>query len=259
MAGVRGVLLKHLRKNAMSFPLLCNHNPTPNDFCALTFSVVRRSFSDKGMGSFLDKSKVIDRVSASYDAITEKLNFYEYKLSLTRTGNDIYFIGGFGTVAWIDVKEYGEFKPDKIVVDGGEQNLKIFWLGRNFSCHHSVTVQWNEDANRRLRGCNMKFRVLMRRLFHSITQIIRLIEINTADAQKSYMEGVTGCLTGKDKFAQSFFLCSPRQWVARVRNHGFSEHESLVVRALLISKIESTYLERDQMQSTSLRDEYIHW
>ncbi|KAE8720404.1 malonyl-CoA:anthocyanidin 5-O-glucoside-6''-O-malonyltransferase-like [Hibiscus syriacus] len=39
-------------------------------------------------------------------------------------------------------------------------------------------------------------------------------EINTADAQKSYMEGVTvlvtGCLTGKDnlkrKFAQSFFL-----------------------------------------------------
>lgn len=39
-------------------------------------------------------------------------------------------------------------------------------------------------------------------------------EINTADAQKSYKEGVTvlvtGCLTGKDnlkrKFAQSFFL-----------------------------------------------------
>ncbi|GMI81942.1 ONEIRIC2 [Hibiscus trionum] len=38
--------------------------------------------------------------------------------------SDIYFIGGFGTVAWVDVKEYEELKPDKIAVDGGEQNLK---------------------------------------------------------------------------------------------------------------------------------------
>ncbi|KAL4334276.1 hypothetical protein GQ457_07G040060 [Hibiscus cannabinus] len=45
--------------------------------------------------------------------------------------------------------------------------------------------------------------------------------------------------------------------VARVRIHGFSEREVSVVRALLISEIESAYLERDQMQSTSLRDEYI--
>ncbi|KAE8700322.1 60S ribosomal protein L31-like [Hibiscus syriacus] len=45
--------------------------------------------------------------------------------------------------------------------------------------------------------------------------------------------------------------------VARVRLHGFSEHEVSVVRALLMSEIESAYLERDQMQSTSLRDEYI--
>ncbi|OMO91643.1 hypothetical protein COLO4_18249 [Corchorus olitorius] len=45
--------------------------------------------------------------------------------------------------------------------------------------------------------------------------------------------------------------------VARVRLHGFSEREISVVRALLMSEIESAYLERDQMQSTSLRDEYI--
>ena len=45
--------------------------------------------------------------------------------------------------------------------------------------------------------------------------------------------------------------------VARVRLHGFSEREVSVVRALLMSEIESAYLERDQMQSTSLRDEYI--
>ncbi|KAI7988959.1 Zinc protease PQQL-like [Camellia lanceoleosa] len=45
--------------------------------------------------------------------------------------------------------------------------------------------------------------------------------------------------------------------VARVRLHGFSECEISVARALLMSKIESGYLERDQMQSTSLRDEYL--
>ncbi|XP_039071636.1 zinc protease PQQL-like isoform X2 [Hibiscus syriacus] len=45
--------------------------------------------------------------------------------------------------------------------------------------------------------------------------------------------------------------------VARVRLHGFSEREVSVVRALLMSEIESAYLERDQMQSASLRDEYI--
>ncbi|ONH97864.1 hypothetical protein PRUPE_7G214900 [Prunus persica] len=45
--------------------------------------------------------------------------------------------------------------------------------------------------------------------------------------------------------------------VARVQLHGFSEREVSIVRALLMSEIESAYLERDQMQSTSLRDEYL--
>ncbi|AET05136.2 peptidase M16 inactive domain protein [Medicago truncatula] len=45
--------------------------------------------------------------------------------------------------------------------------------------------------------------------------------------------------------------------VARVRLHGFSEREVSIVRALLMSEIESAYLERDQVQSTSLRDEYL--
>jgi len=40
-------------------------------------------------------------------------------------GSDIYFIGGFGTVAWVDVKEYEGLQPDKIAVDGGERNLKV--------------------------------------------------------------------------------------------------------------------------------------
>lgn len=39
--------------------------------------------------------------------------------------SDIYFIGGFGTVQWVDVKEYESVQPDKIAADGGEQNLKV--------------------------------------------------------------------------------------------------------------------------------------
>uniref|UniRef100_A0A453EX77 Zinc protease pqqL n=1 Tax=Aegilops tauschii subsp. strangulata TaxID=200361 RepID=A0A453EX77_AEGTS len=45
--------------------------------------------------------------------------------------------------------------------------------------------------------------------------------------------------------------------VARARLYGFSEREISIVRALMMSEIESAYLERDQMQSTSLRDEYL--
>ncbi|XP_052175699.1 uncharacterized protein LOC127790298 isoform X2 [Diospyros lotus] len=48
-------------------------------------------------------------------------NFYYFRMQKI---SDIYFIGGFGTVAWVDVKEYEAVQPDKIAVDGGEQNLK---------------------------------------------------------------------------------------------------------------------------------------
>ncbi|KAJ3676853.1 hypothetical protein LUZ60_002577 [Juncus effusus] len=48
-------------------------------------------------------------------------NFYYYRM---QNISDIYFIGGFGTVAWVDVKEYEAIQPDKIAAIGGEQNLK---------------------------------------------------------------------------------------------------------------------------------------
>ncbi|CAA7402298.1 unnamed protein product [Spirodela intermedia] len=48
-------------------------------------------------------------------------NFYYYRM---QNISDIYFIGGFGTVAWVDVKDYESIRPDKIAVDGGERNLK---------------------------------------------------------------------------------------------------------------------------------------
>jgi hypothetical protein len=48
-------------------------------------------------------------------------NFYYYRM---QTIGDVYFIGGFGTVAWVDVKAYESTHPDKIAATGGEQNLK---------------------------------------------------------------------------------------------------------------------------------------
>nr|AFK46749.1 unknown [Lotus japonicus] len=48
-------------------------------------------------------------------------NFYYFRM---QNISDIYFIGGFGTVAWVDVKEYETLQPDKIAVEGGEQYLK---------------------------------------------------------------------------------------------------------------------------------------
>ncbi|KFK35842.1 hypothetical protein AALP_AA4G044100 [Arabis alpina] len=48
-------------------------------------------------------------------------NFHYFRM---HNISDIYFIGGFGTVAWVNVNEYEAIQPDKIAVDGGEQNLK---------------------------------------------------------------------------------------------------------------------------------------
>ncbi|XP_074268064.1 uncharacterized protein LOC141591583 isoform X1 [Silene latifolia] len=48
-------------------------------------------------------------------------NFYYFRM---QNISDIYFIGGFGTVAWVDVKEFETLSPDKIALEGGEQYLK---------------------------------------------------------------------------------------------------------------------------------------
>ncbi|CAN8258585.1 unnamed protein product [Cochlearia groenlandica] len=48
-------------------------------------------------------------------------NFQYFRM---RNISDIYFIGGFGTVAWVDVKEYETLQPDKIAVDCSEKILK---------------------------------------------------------------------------------------------------------------------------------------
>ena len=56
-------------------------------------------------------------------------------------GSDIYFIGGFGTVAWVDVKEYEALQPDKIAVDGGEHNLKVLFSD-SIKVFPSIVVFW---------------------------------------------------------------------------------------------------------------------
>lgn len=48
-------------------------------------------------------------------------NFYYYRMESI---SDIYFIGGFGTVAWVDVKEFEGVQPDVIAANGAEQTLK---------------------------------------------------------------------------------------------------------------------------------------
>ncbi|KAI3495332.1 hypothetical protein L1887_37634 [Cichorium endivia] len=49
-------------------------------------------------------------------------NFYYFRMQ--KISSDIYFIGGFGTVAWVNVNEYECLQPDDIAVDGSERNLK---------------------------------------------------------------------------------------------------------------------------------------
>nr|GEU52582.1 hypothetical protein [Tanacetum cinerariifolium] len=58
-----------------------------------------------------------------------------FKCSAISCSSDIYFIRGFGTVAWVNVSEYEALRPDKIVVDGGEQNLKVSCVN-TCSCLH---------------------------------------------------------------------------------------------------------------------------
>eukprot|EP00850_Spirogloea_muscicola_P006242 SM000029S10537 [mRNA] locus=s29:593683:595479:- [translate_table: standard] len=56
-------------------------------------------------------------------------NFYFYRMEAISTHfnfllSDIYFVGGFGTVAWIDLKEYKASQPDKIAALNAEETLQ---------------------------------------------------------------------------------------------------------------------------------------
>jgi hypothetical protein len=36
---------------------------------------------------------------------------------------DVYFVGGFGTLNWVDLKEYRDAAPDKIVTPGAGHSV----------------------------------------------------------------------------------------------------------------------------------------
>ena len=63
--------------------------------------------------------------------VDSQLRSCEYCLTLLEVRrSDIYFVGGFGTVAWVDVNEYMSVQPDLIAADNAEQTLKVL-------THHS--------------------------------------------------------------------------------------------------------------------------
>ena len=39
--------------------------------------------------------------------------------------SDIYFVGGFGTIQWVDVAEYIDTQPDAVVVDDPHKTLQV--------------------------------------------------------------------------------------------------------------------------------------
>ena len=39
---------------------------------------------------------------------------------------DIFFVGGFGTVQWVDPAEYAAIKPDNIVMTAPLKTLKVY-------------------------------------------------------------------------------------------------------------------------------------
>lgn len=53
-------------------------------------------------------------------------------------------MGGFGTVAWVDVKEYDMAKPDVIAVNGAEKTLQVLPKKTNsFNCGKYVIMSCN--------------------------------------------------------------------------------------------------------------------
>jgi hypothetical protein len=53
-------------------------------------------------------------------------------------------VGGFGTVAWVDVKEYDMAKPDVIAVNGAEKTLQVLPKKTNsFNCGKYVIMSCN--------------------------------------------------------------------------------------------------------------------
>ncbi|CAD7698287.1 unnamed protein product [Ostreobium quekettii] len=54
---------------------------------------------------------------------------------------DIFFVGGFGTVQWIDVADYVSCKPDDIVMNSNQDMLHVL----NESCKEELQIMFSSD------------------------------------------------------------------------------------------------------------------
>ncbi|KAF5745858.1 acyl-carrier-protein [Tripterygium wilfordii] len=78
MAARGGALLKYLRMHVTAVPQSPSPNPcNGSNLFSLSFSAIRRRFSEEVKGSFLDKSEVADRV------VTVVKNFQKVEPSKT--------------------------------------------------------------------------------------------------------------------------------------------------------------------------------
>eukprot|EP01018_Ginkgo_biloba_P011098 Gb_14140 [translate_table: standard] len=71
-------------------------------------------------------------------------NFSYYRMEKI---SDIYFVGGFGTVAWVDVNEYASVQPDPITENGVEHSVEV--LNQIFSKSLKKVLSddtWVDDA-----------------------------------------------------------------------------------------------------------------
>lgn len=56
--------------------------------------------------------------------------------------SDIYFVGGFGTVQWVDVGEYAATLPDKIVLDEPHKTLQVPPKSSQLKLHSKICHLW---------------------------------------------------------------------------------------------------------------------
>ena len=54
--------------------------------------------------------------------------------------SDIYFVGGFGTVQWVDVGDYVAANPDQIVRSQSHQTLQVLTLCTLPLCRHILRL-----------------------------------------------------------------------------------------------------------------------
>jgi hypothetical protein len=77
-------------------------------------------------GTFLviETSPIVQRQRTAWTSIADFCEILNGLFTLL-VCSDIYFVGGFGTVAWVDVKEYAAAKPDVIAASNVSETLQV--------------------------------------------------------------------------------------------------------------------------------------